>query len=162
MGKTVLLHLRPGDKRILEKSLRTERDAKMWQRYNGILLCVRKPRKEVAKELRMTYRNLQYIIASYKKKGIEGLKYRKPPGKTPKITEEKKEKIIKILDSNPYGWETKNIRDTIIKQAGVTYTNRHITRIAHKWGYAKVVPRPRNRRMSPSALYQFKKKQRRN
>lgn len=158
MGKIVLLHLRPGDKRILENLLRTEKDAKMWQRYNCILLCVKKPRKEVGKTIHMSYRNLQRIVLAYKEKGIEGLKYGKPTGRIPKIPEQKVEKIIKILDSNPYGWETKNIRDTIIKQTGVTYTNRHITRIAHKWGYTKVVPRPRNRRMSPSALYQFKKK----
>ena len=150
-----LLTLRKSDKVKLEGLLHVERDAKMWQRYNGILLCTKKPRKEVAKDLRMTYRNLQIIVKAYKKKGIEGLKYGKPTGRIPKITEEKKEKIIKILDSNPYGWETKNIRDTIIKHVGVTYTNRHVTRIAHKWGYTKVVPRSRNRRMSPSALYQF-------
>jgi transposase len=161
MRPAELLILPKGDRGKLMELLRTEKDAKMWQRYQSILLCSKKPKKEVAKMVNMTYRNLNTLTTAYKKKGIEGLKYRKPPGKTPKITEEKKEKIIKILDSNPYGWETKNIKDTIIKQAGVTYTNRHVTRIAHKWGYTKVVPRPRNRRMSPSALYQFKKKRRR-
>ena len=158
MGKIVLLHLRPGDKKILENSLSTERDAKMWQRYQSILLCSKKPMKEVAKEAHMTYRNMQYIVAAYRKKGIEGLKYGKPTGRIPKISEEKREKIVEILDSNPYGWETQNIKDVIIKKTGIVYTNRHITRIAHMWGFAMVVPRPRNRRMSPSALYQFKKR----
>jgi len=154
-----LLLLRPGDKRILEKFLRTERDVRMWQRYQSILLCSKKPKKEVAKTVNMTYRSLNTLTTAYKKKGIEGLKYKKPPGRTPKISEEKRTEIISILDRNPQGWETKQVKELIIKKTGVVYTDRHITRIAHKWGFARVIPRPKNRRMSPSALYQFKKKQ---
>lgn len=153
-----LLSLRPGDKRILEKLLRTERDSKMWQRYQSILLCSKKPKKDVAKTVNMTYRNLNTLTTAYKKKGVKGLRYKKPTGRTPKISEEKRTEIISILDKNPEGWETKQVKELIIKKTGVVYTNRHITRIAHKWGFAMVIPRPRNRRMSPSAVYQFKKK----
>lgn len=153
-----LLTLRKGDKRILEKRLRTEKDAKMWQRYNCILLCVEKPRKEVADGIKMSSRNVQRIISAYKKGGIEGLHYKIPSGRPPEISEEKRKEIISILDRNPQGWETKSVKELIIKKTGVSYTNRHITRIVHKWGFNRVVPRPRNRKMSPSAVYQFKKK----
>lgn len=154
-----LLSLRPGDKRNLENHLRREKDAKMWQRYQSILLCSVKPKKEVAKTVKMTYRNLNTLTTAYKKNGIEGLRYKKPPGRPPAISEEKRKEIISILDDNSEGWETKLVKELIIKKTGVIYTNRHITRIAHKWGFAMVVARPRNRRMSPSAVYQFKKKQ---
>ena len=153
-----LLSLRPGDKRILEKLLRTERDSKMWQRYQSILLCSKKPKQDVAKTVNLTYRNLNTLTTAYQKKGVKGLRYKKPTGRTPKISEEKRTEIISILDKNPEGWETKQVKELIIKKTGVVYTNRHITRIAHKWGFAMVIPRPRNRRMSPSAVYQFKKK----
>ena len=149
---------REKDRKTLKKLLKREKDAKMWRRYNCILLCSKRPRKAVATEIGMTYRNLQYLIASYEKEGIEGLRYKTPPGRPSKIPEKKKEKIISILKSNPYGWETKRIKETITKEAGVVYTDRHITRIAHKWGFAMVVPRSENRRMSKSAVYQFKKK----
>lgn len=152
-----LLSLRPGDKRTLEKLLRSERDAKLWQRYQSMLLCSRKPKKEVAKMVKMTYRNLNTLTTAYKKKGIVGLAYKIPPGRPPEISEKKRKEIISILDSDPEGWETKKVKELIVKKTGVVYTNRHITRIAHKWGFAMVVPRPRNRRMSPSAVYQFKK-----
>jgi transposase len=129
-----LLSLRPGDQRILEKLLRTKRDSKMWQRYRSILLCSKKPKKDVAKTVNMTYRNLNTLTSAYKKKGVKGLRYKKPPGRTPKISEEKRTEIISILDKNPEGWETKQVKELIIKKTGVVYTNRHITRIAHKWG----------------------------
>jgi transposase len=156
-----LLTLRKGDKRNLRERLRTEKDAKMWQRYHCILLSAQKPRRDVGKEINMSYRNVRRIVSAYKKGGIDGLHYKIPPGRPPEISEEKREEIISTLNRNPEGWETKSIKALIVKKTGVIYTNRHITRIAHKWGFAMVVPRPRNRRMSPSAVYQFKKKQRR-
>ena len=98
-----LLSLRPGDKRILEKLLRTERDSKMWQRYQSILLCSKKPKKDVAKTVNMTYRNLNTLTTAYKKKGVKGLRYKKPTGRTPKISEEKRTEIISILVKNKKG-----------------------------------------------------------
>lgn len=155
------LSLRPSDKRNLQDHLRTEKDAKMWQRYNCILLCTKKPRREVAEEINMSYRNLQRIVAAYKKNGIDNLRYKIPPGRPPEISEEKRKEIISTIDKNPHGWETKQIKELIIKETGVVYTNRHITRIAHRWGFSKVVPRPRNRRMNPSKVRYFKKRPRR-
>jgi len=154
-----LLSLRPSDKRNLENRLRTEKDVKMWQRYNCILLCAKKPRYDVGDEIHMSYRNMQRLVSAYKRKGIAGLAYKIPPGRPPEISEKKRKEIVSILDGDPEGWETKKVKELIVKKTGVIYTNRHITRIAHKWGFAMVVPRPRNRRMSPSAVYQFKKRQ---
>lgn len=156
-----LLSLRPSDKRTLKDRLRTEKDAKMWQRYNCILLCAKKPRREVGTEINMSYRNVLRIVSTYKRKGVDGLYCKIPTGRPPEISEEKRTEIISILDKNPEGWETKQVKELIVKKTGVTYTNRHITRIAHKWGFSRVVPRPRNRRMSSSAVYQFKKRRRR-
>ena len=154
-----LLTLRKGDKRLLQEHLRVEKDAKMWQRYSCILLCTKKPRKDVAEESNLDYSTINRFINAYKQSGVEGLKHRKHPGRPPKVSEERRKEIVSIIDSNPYGWETKRIKELIVKRTGVVYTDRHVTRIAHKWGFAMVVPRPRNRRMSPSAVYQFKKKQ---
>ncbi|MCW6159778.1 MAG: winged helix-turn-helix domain-containing protein [Candidatus Micrarchaeales archaeon] len=158
MRPAVLLALRKGDKGRLKGLLHREKDVKMWQRYRLILLCSKRPRRDVAKEANMSYNHLGLIVAAYSKDGIEGLRYKTPPGRPSEIPEKKKEKIISILESSPYGWETKRIKETIIKETGVVYTDRHITRIAHKWGFAMVVPRSENRRMSKPAVYQFKKK----
>ena len=160
MGKTVLLHLRKGDKGILEKLLRLETDAKMWKRYQSIFLCSKKPRKEVADQAGMTYRNLEYLITAYRERGIEGLKYKKPPGRPSELSKKKQEKIISIIESNPQGWDTKHIREIIMTKGGVTYTKRHIYRIAQKWGFAEVVPRTKSRRQNETEVKNFKKKRR--
>ncbi len=153
-----LLSLRPSDKRTLQEHLRMEKDAKMWQRYNCILLCAKKPRTEVGKDIGMSYRNLQRLLSAYKKRGIDGLQYKIPPGRPSRLSERKQQKIISIIESNPQGWETKQIREIIQKKGGVLYTKRHIYRIAQKWGFAEVTPRTKSRRQNEKEVRLFKKR----
>ncbi len=157
MGKTVLLRLRKGDKGVLEKLLRTEKDARMWKRYQSMLLCSKKPRKEVAEQVGMTPRNLEYLMTAYGKEGIGGLRYKTPPGRPSRLSKRKQERIISIIESNPQGWDTKHIWEIITKKGGITYTKRHIYRIAQKWGFAEVVPRTKSRRQNEIEVKKFKK-----
>jgi len=157
MGKIVLLHLRPGDKRTLENLLRTEKDARLRQRYQYVLLCFKRPTREVAKDVNLSERQLRRIISFYRKSGIDGLKYGKPTGRPSRLSDKKQERIISIIESNPQGWETKQIRDLIYKEGGILYAKRHIYRIAQKWGFAEVIPRTKSRRRNDKEVINFKK-----
>jgi len=69
------------------------------------------------------------------------------------------EKIVKIIDSYPYGWSTKQIQKLVSERCGVRYSKRQVYRISQRWGFAEVTPRPKsNRRASKSTVYRFKKK----
>ena len=155
-----LLTLPKRDKKRLETLLRIEKDAKMWRRYNILVLCSRIPRHKIVDEMKISLRGIGRITAVYKKHGLDGLKYKKPPGRPSKLSKKKQEKIISIIESNPQGWDTKHIREIVIERGGVTYTKRHIYRIAQKWGFAEVVPRTKSRMQNDIEVKHFKKKQR--
>ena len=59
-------------------------------------------------------------------------------------------------------WSTSEISRIVEEKSGVTYTRRHIRRMAQEWGYALITPRKKHRNSaSPEEVEKFKKKQER-
>jgi transposase len=48
--------------------------------------------------------------------------------------------IRKELMSYPYGWKTREVMRLVYKRSGVIYSETHICRLLHKWGFRKKVP----------------------
>lgn len=157
MAKPKLLVLDKKVRKKLEELERNEKNKKQWLRYKAILLCTEMPRKEVIKMFRIHYDTLKLWIKNFNLYGIEGLKIKPKPGRTPLLDKEKKEQIVKIIKENREGWTTEEIRELIEKVGGITYTKRHIYRLSHKWGLSLQVPRPSHVARKEKEVKAFKK-----
>lgn len=86
-----------------------------------------------------------YWKKRYDKQGLKGLQTKSKSGRPPKLNldqaKEIKKEIIKQT-SDQGGWQTEQIKEYIQKKANITYSLRHIVRIAQNWGLSKITPRP--------------------
>lgn len=86
-----------------------------------------------------------YWKERYDKHGLKGLQTKSKSGRPPKLNldqaKEIKKEIIKQT-SDQGGWQTEQIKEYIQKKANITYSLRHIVRIAQNWGLSKITPRP--------------------
>lgn len=160
MNTPVPLSLSMKEREQLTALLQSEKNVKLWKRYRAILVRseVNNP-EEAAKIIGISTRQLSRHIEAFRQNGIEGVKIKKQTGRPPFVSKKKQEKIVKIIDSNPYGWSTKQIQKLVSEECGIRYSKRQVYRISQKWGFAEVTPRPKsNRRASESTVYRFKKK----
>ena len=96
----------------------------------------------------------------YEKLGVKGLEHTKPTGRPCAISEDKIIKIKKEAKSSDYknGWQVKQLRQFIYKQAGVKYSEYHVVRIANKWGLSMITPRAEYAHKDKLGERAFKKK----
>ncbi len=91
-----------------------------------------------------SHRKIAYWKDRYESKGLLGLETKPKPGLPPKLDQKKsleiRREILKKISKE--GWETKQIREYIKQRSGVIYSLRHIVRIAQKWGFSQIKPRP--------------------
>jgi len=99
---------------------------------------------EVAELLGCPQSKVAYWKSRFEKEGIKGLRTRPRMGKPKKLSENVREKIEKKLEENPYGWSIKEVRELIREVGGVTYSERHVIRLMHKWGFKRIRPRQRH------------------
>lgn len=86
-----------------------------------------------------------YWKERYDKQGLKGLQTKPKAGRPPKLNlnqaKEIKKEIIKQT-SKQGGWQTEQIKEYIQEKSGISYSLRHIVRIAQNWGLSKITPRP--------------------
>lgn len=160
MNTPISLSLSMKEREQLTALLQSEKNVKRWKRYRAILTRseINNP-EEAARIIGISTRQLSRHVEAFRQNGIEGLKIKKQTGRPSFVPKKKQEKIVKIIDSNPYGWSTKQIQKLVSERCGVRYSKRQVYRISQKWGFAEITPRPRSiRRASKSTVYRFKKK----
>jgi transposase len=82
-------------------------------------------------------------VRRFEEEGIDGLRTRERSGRPPEIEQRVMAKIEREVATNESGWTVKEVRELIRKDAGVTYTQRHVYRLLHRWGIRAVVPEER-------------------
>lgn len=80
----------------------------------------------------------------FEESGIEGLRTRPRPGKPKKLSVKTENQIKKKLGENPHGWKTRSVMELLYKGAGASYSERHVRRLLHKWGFERITPRPKH------------------
>lgn len=103
----------------------------------------KKSLRDVAYEFGYTHGKVAYWKNRYKQYGLKGLYTKEKSGRPSKLNFIQIAKIRKKVRRHniKHGWTTKNVKEYIKKEGGVTYTERHIQRLSHKWGLAQIKPR---------------------
>jgi putative transposase len=82
-------------------------------------------------------------VRRFEEEGIEGLRTRPRSGRPPLVEQRLMARIGREVITNKSGWTTKEVRELVRKEAGVTYSERHILRLIHRWGARAIVPEKR-------------------
>ncbi len=83
-------------------------------------------------------------IRRFEEEGIEGLRTRERSGRPPKVEREVMARIGRKVAENESGWTVREVRELVRRESGgVTYSERHILRLIHRWGARAVVPEKR-------------------
>lgn len=146
----------------LADAYRLEEDVKVRERILMISLLKKgKSTYEVADMLHCSQSTVSYWKIRYDRYGMEGLKTRKQPGRPPEIPETELERIRGLLDQAEW-WTAKHVRQLIYKESGVLYSERHVQRLLHTWGFDLIRPGKRHiNKASEEEIHAFKKKQKR-
>jgi len=112
---------------------------------------------EVGNRLRCPHSKVLYWKYRFDKEGISGLKTRPRPGKPSKLAKDKKKHIKQILGEGKL-WKNKWVSDLIYKETGVIYSQRHVVRLLHAWGFEKIRPRKEHSEADEQERKEFSKK----
>ena len=140
---------------------RKEEDCKMRERMLMVIWSIEGCTSyEIGDRLNCPHSKVIYWLKRYKEEGIDGLRTRPRSGKPPKILKEEEKRIRERLESSNC-WQTRWVRDLIYKETSVTYTERHVVRLLHKWGFERITPRKKHEKESEEEKEFFKKRQER-
>lgn len=158
---TVTLH-NPSDLQSLEELVRRENNAKQRDRYRAVLLATQNLEgDEIAARLGRSPRFVDEWVARYRRQGLAGLRPKKQPGRSPKLTREQEQQLKARLDAGATEADGlctlrgKDICRIIQAEFGVIHTLGGIYDVLHRLGYSSLKPRPRHRKNDPAALEQF-------
>lgn len=116
---------------------------------------------EVAELLDCPQSKVMYWKTRFEKEGIPGLRTRQKSGKPPKMSGDEVRVIREKLEA-ANAWQTKWVCELIREEAGVVYSERHVVRLLHQWGFELITPRKSHvGTASDEEKEQFKKKQKR-
>jgi transposase len=82
-------------------------------------------------------------VRRFEEEGIDGLRTRERSGRPPKVERELMAKVGREVATNESGWTVREVREFVRREVGVTYSERHILRLIHRWGARGVVPEKR-------------------
>lgn len=82
-------------------------------------------------------------VRRFEEEGIDGLRTRERSGRPPEVEQRVMAKIERKVSTNESGWTVREVRELVREEAGVTYSERHVYRLLHRWGMRAVVPEKR-------------------
>jgi putative transposase len=145
----------------IQSRYRVEKDADVRERLLMIIWLKKgKTTYEVADLLSCPQSKVMYWKTRFEKEGLNGLKTRPRSGKPPKLLDTEVKAIRQKLESTN-SWQTRWVRDLIYQESGVTYSERHVVRLLHKWGFERITPRKEHEKASEEEKEGFKKTQER-
>lgn len=153
----------PGDTAELARRVRTERSARLRDRYRAALLALQGYQApQIVQMLGRSRRSVQDWVYAYRDQGIPGLIPRKGTGRPAKITPEQVQSLRARLDAGPRAEDGvctlrgKDIVRILQQEFGVKHTLGSIYGVLERLGYSCLKPRPRHEKNDPQAAEQFK------
>jgi transposase len=137
--------------KFISEAVKRRKSLDEWRRGRAVLGYI-EGRKvtQLSKELGVTRGSVNRWLQWYEAEGLDGLKSRKPPGATPRLSEEQRAELVEVVERGAIAagyqsgvWTGPMIADMIEERFGVRYHNHHIPRLLHQLGFS--VQRPRKR-----------------
>jgi Transposase and inactivated derivatives len=145
----------------LQNHYRSEKDAEVRERLLMMIWLKKgKTTYEVADLLGCPQSKVMYWKTRFEEESLKGLKTRPRSGKPPKLSDAE-ENILRQKLESINSWQTRWVRDLIYQETGVTYSERHVVRLLHKWGFERITPRREHEKASEEEREAFKKRQER-
>lgn len=119
---------------------------------------------EIAYMLSKPRRTVHGWLTRFAERGISGKDARKQSGRPSSLTLAQKRQLIKELERGPPHnatglWSTKEVRDLLQREYGVTFVNQHVWRMLNQLGFSMLRPRKaHHRRADAATIAAFKKK----
>lgn len=150
--------------RVLKKKLKSEKDKRVYQRLQIILLLREgNKQREVSSDLHISVGIVPYWKNRFEKEGFEGLRDKKGRGRKTKLKERQinllameVERGVLMGDGYRRGYSTKDVRIFIKEEFGINYTFVHCRRLMHMIRFNLKVPRPRNKSRNQENVEEFK------
>lgn len=157
--------------KYFEEKYVKEKDSSIKQRLH-LLLLLREgyTQREVSDMLHISVGKVPFWKARFEKEGIEGLKNKQRSGRPTKLSKKiisslsKQLKNIKSKEEEIIiaGWNTKQIKNIIQEETGISYTVRHVRRLSHKLGLSLITPRIRHAKKDEKKIKKFREEFKKN
>lgn len=142
MNHPSALGLTIGQKNMLNSLMKTTSKK---EEYRRLLAVLRKSEGrtylDIAKEHGVSSRSVQRWIAAYLKKGIDGLRNKKPGGAKSRITDQHKEIILSALFNDPHifgylrnTWSLRSLARCLTDELEIPISFKHLHRITKHMG----------------------------
>lgn len=143
---------------------RREKDGLMKERFHAIALMHElKSAPKVAKVIGRVRNTVWEWVNAFNEGGIEGLRYKKPPGATPRLDEEEREQLKADVLAGPRAlgyefsnWSGKTLSHHIKVQFSKQMGPRAVQKLLKKMGFTRQKPDVAYAKANPEAQVQFK------
>ena len=98
-----------------------------------------------------------YWKKRFETEGVSGLRTRSRSGKPPRLSKGEVTCVRQKLESVNC-WQTRWVKDLIYQETGITYSERHVIRLLHAWGFEKIRPRKEHAEADEEERKEFSKK----
>lgn len=149
----------------LRKAAQREKDSAAARRILALALVLEgTERRRAAESCGMDRQTLRDWVHRYNAEGLAGLRSRKPPGPSAKLTARQEAELAALVEAGPdpvqHGvvrWRRIDLRDEIERRFGVTLHERSVGKVLAKLGYRRLSVRPRHPQADEAAQQAFKK-----
>ena len=149
----------------LRRAAQREKDSTAARRMLAVALVLEgTDRRRAAESCGMDRQTLRDWVHRYNAEGVAGLRSRKPPGPSSKLTARQESELAALVEAGPdparHGvvrWRRVDLRDEIEQRYGVTLHERSVGKVLAKLGFRRLSVRPRHPQADEAAQQAFKK-----
>jgi transposase len=120
---------------------------------------------QIADALGVTEGAVSQWMKRAREEGVEGLRHKPPPGATPRLSEDERAKLPKLLaqGAEAHGfrgevWTCERVATVIRREFGVSYHPAHVSRVVRALGLSLQKPQRRAEQRNEEAIERWKEK----
>ncbi len=120
---------------------------------------------QIADALGVTEGAVSQWMKRAREEGVEGLRHKPPPGATPRLSEDERAKLPKLLaqGAEAHGfrgevWTCERVATVIRREFGVSYHPAHVSRVVRALGLSLQKPQRRAEQRDEEAIDNWKEK----
>jgi transposase len=120
---------------------------------------------QIADALGVTEGAVSQWMKRAREEGVEGLRHKPPPGATPRLSEDERAKLPKLLAQGAQAhsfrgevWTCERVATVIRREFGVSYHPAHVSRVVRALGLSLQKPQRRAEQRDEEAIDNWKEK----